>query len=61
MASAIPSNVSPPDGAINVLITPLLVAETLLSTIDSSFVQQYDADDGKPIVVGWREDPRRRR
>ena len=56
-----PVNVSPPDGAVKVSVTPLLVAELLLQTISSAFVEQYDGADGKPIVVGWRDDPRRRR
>ena len=57
---ATPINVSPPDGAINVSVSPLLVAQLQVQTIARAWVEQYEDTDGRPIVVGWRDDPRRR-
>ena len=59
MAQPAPINVSPPDGAIDVSVTPLLVARLDVNSIGQAFNEQYDATDGRPIVVGWTQDPRR--
>jgi hypothetical protein len=50
---ATPINSQPPDGAVNVSVTPLVVAILQVQSIGSAFVEQYDALDGEPIVVGW--------
>jgi hypothetical protein len=54
-----PVNVSPEDGAVNVSTTPTLIAKGVLNTIERAFTEQYDGDDGRPVVVGWENDPRR--